>query len=1194
MGNAESSLRPSQQDRVLTKLAEIDCPLYSSNGYNSTYTEFERLLVNEQRFTALEVQSDTLMKICTQNPDNFKNLITFTTLRIIEVSSLSPLSITEWDILQVNIKILTQLLPISYQSAIINKITSNDHSPLWNIPNDSLQPLGNQLCDACVRLLMIPEITLPSQETNNETQTLLWENGLMSSNISYLEETPFLDSNRLQVINLLLSLCSMDLYSHSIDPQYKNNNAIRYLRKCNDLEVLTASIINVFCRFCNNIPETKGNSYNRRENKRLINMLDDNAKERIGQLPQLKLQFVLSSLQFLNLILSSNNDDQENTVIQYLSCLRREFDFKLILTSIVKIYKQPIDAAIEDESNLFAFNTSSPRKQPQANYIQDSSSNGTSINRKTSSNGSNDSNEEILGSKPDLPSVSPLLLSCLMFLTHLTRSNKLFMNYFADKFAHKFITFAIYYLKFYNNTVESSTTIIPLLGNLVMVFSAKSLVLYKMLQPINMNYYTNKFPSFYKISGGSNYPLTFRDFCLIQLSQLAIVNIKENTQPDPLIYELIYNLMPINKTFEVLNSGDQDHSITEKNSREKKDNSTDELIPLSLERTKSSTNSHGNDIQNTSHQRLSYNASMSIVHLLACLSNRPYLTSYSRTKYNSNSKESPNFNKSCYKSSYLNSPGFKLDTLSILLRSILSSITFCPDESVNILFALSRHSNVLISVYESVQFISKLLQHNSRTANGKRVLTIHDYVSFRTLNVPNPMKDAFLARNQIGELGSHQNLKIYDDDEKNGKGTNNQRYFRTESNADLNETTNEEDGNVNLPYLTQEQLHVIDHIKDSISEDEGTGKPVELHQYADIMHDQMLCLPLQDEAFQLRPRWPIGINYRSKIKASRNCDISKLWSGNDSLKALIKIVKIVLNEFPNITKIKSKEYQALLALLCDFEEELNKRVLYDLPIQIRRTGSPKPLTMEKSIHSSSVIRRWHYVLLWSEIFNTHSSAVKKYAVTRIATEEGTVITKDVRHNISREHDFIESSNSISHQIEPSDQNASFPSYIGHPNPDGGLNNTNVQDMHMSAPIHWHEVHDDIHPNSKSNNKGNTSINSFPFFNMPWTGFNKNKSKMDSAEDSTHSNKLDINQTQCANPFNFDPSVLQPNIWTGTEIKLFALHMQKTEEYSLFDMTSSFFRKLKMGNSSSSNINQRKNISSGNGTPLSTTPYFLRG
>ena len=743
------------------------------------------------------------------------------------------------------------------------RIKQDDDDLNVSIVAPDILPLGNTLLNSLLDLLFIEGFTVPiraeaelgnpmdttsgpgpSQVNNSSLGSInygiLWELGIDTPDQTLSQlQSPIFDSNRLEIVNLLLALFSSDIYydKKSSVHQKRSNKFVLALTKTGliatstsasinsnsgsldpyKLRQLLTSMVNLIAVYCNNY-------------KQQIVIPYDTYNQKVSaqkNLPQLKSNLVVSCLQFVNILLSAVGVDTKtstsdsNFVRDYFETfLRREFDSKLLLTAVVRVFKHPIEVAIEQESDPLRFNNSSVlssstrntsgfihsltshssqsdgssaknnsnnnnnntntnnnsspningnsrsntpnrmhmmspspvigRRRSDSNNNNNNNNNNntcntnqtnsgggnihsTTPNRNINSSANNNNNNNNLSDSDQLPDVPVILNQVLLFLINLLKYNDSFLNYFSDKFSNKFLIFTIYYIKYYRNNPKASSTLIPLCYNISLFLTTKNLVLYKLLQTFTTNYYTNKLPNFYKILNVSNCnKLTYRDFSLIQLASIAISDINNNTVPKPYVYELIYNILPINSG--VINRSSE-INVSEFSSRSKSSTSarSETSGSQSNEETTNVSSNHNNNNNSNSNNantvnmaplsssstisdKLSYNAAVSLLNLLTKLSSKTYLSMASDPLPRN---ISPHFD-------YLTSPATKLDLLALLLRATLITIVHYYKESKNLLFFLTRHQLILYQIKDTINFISKSVIGGGNDSNNG--LSIQDYL----------------------------------------------------------------------------------------------------------------------------------------------------------------------------------------------------------------------------------------------------------------------------------------------------------------------------------------------------------------------------------------------------------------------------------------------------------------------------------
>lgn len=1189
MGNTDSRLNYLYRDHVL-QLSGDTVPLRDDNGeFRQFYKDFiAGGNCTMEMFNRL-ISPDELRYVCRSNPANISNLIQFVTLTIIEISEtlvddkkeeetgkvpLSPPSSitrleTELMDLLVCVRILTKVFPMH--------LSTGKENWFWESSNNigNLLP-GFLLSKALLKLSFVQGFTLPSFGKPGQVTHLLWTNGVNTQDASYDAQTARVDSNRLEIVNLLLALCSTDLYA------LPNNFLITlcYLAPEYDVICLVASIVNTVCRYCNHGEESsmpyQGVSYKQSQQQ---------------QLPQLRLSFVSSSLQLLNLMClrDGSNDAQNlaqlihsdfrpavdsNIALSYLATLNREFDLRLLLTSFAKIFKLPINLAIDQESSLLSF----PRKQSSSNVSSidggsiranstvntaatsnitspsstissptpgatnntssrrsrdgDRNNNGTA-NINSSSNGNSSMTASL-----SLPPVSPLFLQSLIFLTVLVQNNKNFQNYVADKFGTKLIVFSIYYLQFYDNNTNSDVSwglgsaIIPLCYNLALFFSSKKLVLSKMLETFTPNYYTNKLPNFFKLSSGNINNITYRDFAIIHLCNMAISDVKNNSQPKPWLFELIYNLLPIRANLR-----------------------DEELVQLSSKKRP----------KNVGNGNLSYNAAMSLLHLLSKMSNKAYLTTYAYSP-----SGAPSGLYSC-------SPGYKLDCLALLLRVISIYIVLYFEESKNLTFAFCRHQKILFQIRDSIETVSKNLNESPQD------LKIGDY-----------FEHAF----DIESLARSSSTSSGENIDENNIYSNQILVFSNKRMSQSSENIEPSDGETN-DERDRNKFNPDENLELSKSAS-GTnvGKNLELWEYADLSTNPIMT----DNVIlnSMRPKWPIGITSKAKAKLRARSDLSASWAGANSLILLMRITRLLLKQFPGISTITTREYYQLLSEIAQFRNEFKSSIKPHLPIFISELTEAQQLKVDLS-QKNSIYQSWIYMVCWTNIFSSHSGT---YTVSQIpvnpkntenkindpnthgghsANGNGAVNSSGNSNTLSR----VSSADTLP-SLERFNSNGSMISRTNSNNSSlmGYLSSSRNNDTSFSSPL---DITNHPSPAPKSNgsrgsSSGNNSGNSgTSFLRFAWNGFTKQDNNYAAIQEEASDPLSSPMGSAPSHPYTFvlDAGLLKPNIWTGTKVKLFNVKVEEKEEFSLLDMTSSFLKRFRFNSVTSSGSTDTLNSAGGN-------------
>ncbi|CCD27136.1 Ecm30p NDAI_0J02440 [Naumovozyma dairenensis CBS 421] len=1249
--------------------------------------------------------------------------------------------------LLISIRILTKLFPIYLETTGNKKKISIDFwkpdsiQAIFGIDSINIGPeelalnsLGESLLTSCVKLCFIQGFTIPLQ-SNVKTMTtsnknnkpgkfslIMWENGIETVDIGYSpnNQSPKLDSNRLQIISLLLTLCSKDLYqqptsaSSSSSSSSSNNEFLLHFSSLpstsatsipsnsmnNLMTYFTSSLVNTVCQYCLNYNLHYMNPY--KENTNLNYKLSNNQNLSI-----LKSSLIQSSVQLLNLLLLSNPNVSitTNTIKNHLSNLKRERDLKLLLSAFVKIFKYPIDQMIEVESNPFSFSNDS--SSSKINNYDPSLKNNLNINNKPSNtnnnitmtsnnfNAHNDTNTSTTNNSNNnntsgetnasLPRIPKLSFQMIVFIINLMNANKLFRNYFMDKFANKFIIFAIYFLKFYPMGPSSNpkiSTFLQISIELSLSLSSKHLVQRKLLNSFTINYYTNKLPNSFKISNVSNINnLSYRDFAITQLSNILVNDIRSNSPTihlKPYCYELIYNLLPINQT--VFNV---------------QKNEPDDMTPLSS--------------NNQNYYNLNYIASISLLHLLSKSSNKQYLSSFSPSKFSVNNKfnnsiqqwqqknESENgISPSLPRQYYYASPSFKLDILSILLRSILTYIVTCFRNSKNLIFVLARHHGVLLQLRDSILTISKLIDSEN--------LNLNNFIQFNSSKIINnnlspqqqqqqqQQQQRMISTNNINNSNNNKLTNNANNDTINNN--NNIPLPSNEANlppflvAKLNKTLSKRQNNENNNDNDHAEYSDSDEYDDDDNDDDNGGvannngrmsmnngkrvssksnnannvdkkdsdhenKNIQIHEYFKFDNDLELF-----NLLSTRPNWPSGINSKINGKISNRVSFLDSWSGTESLNVLIKILKLFLTKYPNITTVTTNDYYTLTNKFDDFEDEFLKIITPMLPIPLKdelrqKNREDNHNTNSKLLNplllklNSPTIKNWIYLQCWIDIFNSHSAPYLKpnpnsmidfnsiigkapstsslnsqsnsnSASTEVLrptslskTNSAFTIGLGINNNHSADcNDNIvtskrrESSTSQTRMSQTNMSSSNFPppptalerwtsntSNLSRTTSNGSsiMNyfSQSQQQLSFQEPIMEFQspldssvmIMGNIGSSSPSLNSNKPSSSSF--FRFSWSSITK--SEQDDTNDAVTNNSEyspNVNgykQQHQSSTFVLDQGIINSNIWTSTNIKLFKVTKDYKEEFSFLDMTSSLLKKFRFNNSNEVEMGSNNNI-----------------
>jgi len=416
----------------------------------------------------------------------------------------------------------------------INKSPNSIEVNIGGGETKGLKPLGEELIHSLIDLLFMRGFTLEESDIKG-VDFKIWEVGI-GSNGKYKNPNPKLDSNRFEVLRLILTLVSQGLYSY---PKQIISNGSRFMTvlvsTIGRLKFLTfiCSLLNLTCRSCKLDSDNNGLNYSESQysNNKYISLRKNLITFSIQLLtsmivypiPSNDVKF-LYSLNILNL-----NDKAHNLVRSYFGRLHKENEINFIFTSFINLLNKPMEQAVENELNPF-------------NLLK---TNFTSTGSPINNNINNSFNSTTTTGNSNLPPLSLWSTDIIILLWELIQCNKTFKNFVYNKKSPELMVLLLYYLKHYKNFELWKSSLIRIICYFMLYLTSNEIIMNKLLTPINSNYYYNQIPHFYKINTSSQpNNLTYRDFLIIQISNILI-----NDEFDPIItpnfFEYLYNLIPI-------------------------------------------------------------------------------------------------------------------------------------------------------------------------------------------------------------------------------------------------------------------------------------------------------------------------------------------------------------------------------------------------------------------------------------------------------------------------------------------------------------------------------------------------------------------------------------------------------------------------------------------------------------------------
>ncbi|AAS52804.2 AER120Cp [Eremothecium gossypii ATCC 10895] len=1001
-----------------------------------------------------------------------------------------------------------------------------------NSLGEEVVPLGVILVQSCLNLLFMEGFTLPvsphkhGQESDLHTDFYaqgygrvsfsLWEPGINIEEMSSAPANPRLDSNRLEILRLLITLCSTNLYKQDAINRYLT--VLCTMMPNYNTVCLVSSLVNVLCKYCSETDENHYNpqTYSSQVKTSQLNLLRKSLSGACISMLNLMLRFQLpeenTAVNSFVYSLSSIQVKQviEHTPKAYLSSLSKEFDLKLILRSLASIIKSPMDIAVEQESNPFTWSQpGSVDRRHTSNGIGPSSAgqqgphnpaivpirsasaqgangvakqNGFQGNNYRPQSSSTSSSGSFNSATTELFSLN---LQAFVFLWELMKCNRAFENYVADKYSNKLILVSIFYLKYYQDVPEFSTTLIPVIGGFVTYLSSKNLVLYKMMDPLNLNYYTNKIPNIFKLSSGNITLTTYRDFAIIHLSNIAITQVTNQLPLKPYMFELIYNLLSTPSEF-----------------------TGDELSLLSS--NKRSAHSTG----------LSYQASTNLLLLLSKMATMGYLStsSYSETS----------------RKSYTYSSGAKLDNLALLLRGILTYILFYFQDSKNLLFALCRNERIIYQLDNALKEFSDGLTEDQL----RQLYSPDDRRSRKLLD-----KEDDMAMPRMSHLNDSR--RVF---------TNHALYFNPYIENDVPDQTSP---NENDDYSGSDDENDLDDANNFGPTWAGpagislaNNKSAKVYEHLD--YDRDLTMKDTKLYLSLRPTWPLGLTLRGKWKTKLHTPLHKGWLGAATLSQLMQVVRVVNGQFPQIAEIKTNQYYDLLKKIGDWEQEFLHTIETSLTPEIKAMDGNYE-TLKLDWDENSTASRWYLSVIWGNIFTAHSHPYSLSAVDKAAYKQHNLTSRSSLDNSTANYNTSRADSASS--VVNSSLGSDYPP-----------NGANAASPNLGRPS-WHSAASsrDISSKESQTSSNYTSNGASSVFRMGWLNFSRGVAGSD-----RDNGTADSGTRSQSRQFVPDVGLLRPNIWVGTRITMFKVKVEIKEEFSLMEMTGSFFRSLRLNTSATLN------------------------
>ncbi|KAH3675144.1 hypothetical protein WICMUC_002800 [Wickerhamomyces mucosus] len=412
-----------------------------------------------------------------------------------------------------------------------NSLSSSKVEDVDSILRNS-QSLGQQLLYTLVDLLFITNFTVDSDynDVNNsmdyKIDYKLWENGIGRQG-KFNIPNPSLDSNRLEVLRLLIILTSANQFS--LTPSTLVDHGSRFLTvlTCSLPRIkglnLLYSLLNLVCRSCKTDNEINGLAYPKNSESEFVNYKNLRKLTVTYSLQLLSVLIIypipsysgLQSLKFIfDLKILQANEKPYNLIRIYFGKIQKENELNFIYDHFIELLQSPISKAIEHEQSSFNI--------LKSNFLDSSSS--------------------------QFPILNNWSLEIVTLLWELLQCNKLFQKFVYGSKSHELIVTLFYYLRYYKNNEIWGKNLIFIMNQFLLFILSNEYVLNKSLRLINQNFYNNKLPNFYKLSQISsnlnNTTITLRDFLIIHISNIISTD-QFDSNITPALFQNLYNLIPI-------------------------------------------------------------------------------------------------------------------------------------------------------------------------------------------------------------------------------------------------------------------------------------------------------------------------------------------------------------------------------------------------------------------------------------------------------------------------------------------------------------------------------------------------------------------------------------------------------------------------------------------------------------------------
>lgn len=386
-------------------------------------------------------------------------------------------------------------------------------------PDQVANSIAVNLISSLVDLLFIRNFTVSSTASGKENKLLhVWEPGIGGTS-KYQQPNVVIDSNRTEILKLLLTLCSNSLYQQVSCVTTHGSKFLTLLVTVTpkiELLTLVSSLLNITCRSSKSTASENGLVFEKPEYSEIRHLCVTYAI----QLLTLMVVYPLPQKSELKFLIEGGLCSKPyNMARVYVGKIHKENELLFIASSLIDFLKVPLINAKDQETDTFSLLRSG------SNY-----------------------------KRPSLWS-----LEAVMLIWELLQSNRNFVSIVGEKYISELMIILLYYVFAYHSQ-KSSKNLIFLCAYLLLYLSSaqQNRFLEPLFVPLNssasLHEFYNCLPSNYKLSIT---PINTRDFLVTHICTILInnqVNVSLSNYllsslplSDLLIktlIEILYNLIP--------------------------------------------------------------------------------------------------------------------------------------------------------------------------------------------------------------------------------------------------------------------------------------------------------------------------------------------------------------------------------------------------------------------------------------------------------------------------------------------------------------------------------------------------------------------------------------------------------------------------------------------------------------------------